>query len=495
MLLSRELTSMNRIEALTKNLEHGIYSLQECLNSTIFTEAGVELEPTSVRKAKALALFLREVPIKIYSEELIVGIPFIEKPHDNFESDGVVRSLPPESVSGQGYIDGALNNLNLGLSEPYEPVIQALEGYGANSRYGSFPSYATEEEVEIARRVGLAENSNPGHLQAGFARAVGMGWSGLKEIAEEQLMKVDSKYSEPGKRSAFLRSVIISLEAAMDFSKKYADLADKLVRKEEDSRRRMELREISRVCHKISHEPPVTFQEALQLLWFTHIINNTQGARQLGRFDQYMYPFLKRDLDSGTLSEEEAQELIDCLWIKFAGLTDVTMDNLQNLILGGQTPDGQDATNLLSYICLNATESLGLIDPKVSVRVHKDTPNGFLRKICELIAKGEYQPGIYNDEAIIPALVRSGIPLEDSRDYTNDGCSEILVQGKTCPWAFEANVKLLKCMELATNRLEDFETFENLLNATKDEISLAVNMAVASVNILQAAVPKISPNP
>jgi formate C-acetyltransferase len=98
----------------------------------------------------------------------------------------------------------------------------------------------------------------------------------------------------------------------------------------------MELREISRVCHKISHEPPVTFQEALQLLWFTHIINNTQGARQLGRFDQYMYPFLKRDLDSGTLSEEEAQELIDCLWIKFAGLTDVTMDNLQNLILGGQ---------------------------------------------------------------------------------------------------------------------------------------------------------------
>jgi formate C-acetyltransferase len=289
---------MNRIEALTKNLKHGIYSLQECPSSTIFTESGVELEPTSVRKAKALALFLREVPIKIYSEELIVGIPFIEKPLENFESHGVFRSLPPESVSGQGYIDGALKNLNLGLSEPYEPVIQALEGYGANSRYGSFPSYATEEEVEIARRVGLAENSNPGHLQAGFARAVGMGWSGLKEMAEEQLMNVDSMYPESGKRSAFLRSVIISLEAAMGFSKRYADLADKLVRKEEDSRRRMELREISRVCHKISHEPPVTFQEALQLLWFTHIINNTQGARQLGRFDQYMYPFLKRDLDS-----------------------------------------------------------------------------------------------------------------------------------------------------------------------------------------------------
>jgi formate C-acetyltransferase len=171
------------------------------------------------------------------------------------------------------------------------------------------------------------------------------------------------------------------------------------------------------------------------------------------------------------------------------------MDNLQNLILGGQTPFGQDATNLLSYQCLNATDRLGLIDPKISVRVHKDTPDEFLRKTCELIAKGEYQPGIYNDEAIIPALVKSGIPLEDSRDYTNDGCSEILVQGKTCPWAFEANVKLLKCMELATNRLENFETFENLLNATKDEISLAVNMAIASVNILQAAVPKISPNP
>jgi formate C-acetyltransferase len=215
----------------------------------------------------------------------------------------------------------------------------------------------------------------------------------------------------------------------------------------------------------------------------------------MGRFDQYMWPFLERDLEAGRLTPEEAQELLDSLWFKYASFTDVDADNLQNLILGGQTPDGRDATNPLSHMCLDATDRLGLIDPKVSVRIHRGTPEGLLRKTCEIIAKGVCHPGVYNDEAIIPALVESGIPLEDARDYTNDGCSEILVQGKTNPWAYEARVKLLTCLERVMERLEEYETFEEVMAALKEEVSLAVTMATSTTNLIQAATPLISPNP
>jgi formate C-acetyltransferase len=104
-------------------------------------------------------------------------------------------------------------------------------------------------------------------------------------------------------------------------------------------------------------------------------------------------------------------------------------------------------------------------------------------------------PGVYNDEAIVPALVESGIPLEDARDYTNDGCSEILVQGKTNPWAYEARVKLLTCLERVMERLEEYETFEEVMAALKEEVSLAVTMATSTTNLIQAATPLISPNP
>ena len=146
-------------------------------------------------------------------------------------------------------------------------------------------------------------------------------------------------------------------------------------------------------------------------------------------------------------------------------------------------------------MCLDATDRLDLIDPKISVRVHDGTPEKFMRAFCELIRKGEYQPGIYNDKAIIPALMRTGIPLEDARDYTNDGCSEILVQGKTNPWAFEANILMLKCVERAVQGLEEYGNFDELMAAVKEEISLATKMVISNVNLLQAGAPKISPNP
>jgi pyruvate formate-lyase/glycerol dehydratase family glycyl radical enzyme len=486
---------MNRIETLKRNLER-LERIQPSTPAprTVLSEPGAESQPLPIRKAKALALFLETAPIHIYPWELIVGIPFREEPLGG--GDEPVRGLPPETVSGQGYIDGALRKVSRGLSrEAYEPALYGLPQMGKASRYGLFPGYATEDELAEAGRFSLGENSNLGHLQIGHAKVVRLGWSGIREQAERRLAQLDPMDDAEGEKSAFLRSFIISMKGAQAFASRYSDLANEMATTEDDPVRRKELERISVICGNVAGGPPKTFWEALQVHWFTDLVGHTQGSRQMGRFDQYMYPFLEEDLREGRLTDEAAFELLQCLWLKYASVTDITMDNLQNMILGGQTPEGADATNPLSYMCMEATEKLGGVDPKWSIRIHKGTPEPFLRKICEVIRSCAYQPGIYNDEIIIPALVRSGIPLEDAWDYTNDGCSELLVQGKTNPWAFEARVLLLKCLERSLTRLEEFETFEALMEAFKEEVATAVAMAVTNCNLLQATVPKISPNP
>lgn len=485
------MATRSRNEQLRRNLDHGVHEPPTGERPTIFTEPGVEGLPLPIRKAMAVKLMLENVPVHIHPGELIVGIGFMENPPEGDKP----RSILPESMSGEGYITGAQKRIATGLDkEPYDPVIRGHSNYMASTKWCVFPHYATPEEIGEAQRFSLAENSNPGHLQAGNPRLVEHGWTGLKEMAENRMKGIDPATPRGAKQTAFLRSVIIVLDALRDFSLRYSSLAAQNAEAETDPGRKAELLKISGVCRSIAERPPETFQEALQIHWLTHLANHTQGAHQMGRFDQYMWPFLERDLEKG-LTEEAAQGLLDSLWFKYASFTDVDADNLQNLILGGQTPDGRDATNPLTHMCLDATDRLGLIDPKVSVRIHRGTPETLLRKTSELIAGGVVHPGVYNDEAIIPALVKSGIPVEDARDYTNDGCSEILVQGKTNPWAYEARVKLLTCLERVTECLEEYETFEELMAALKQELTLAVTLATSTTNLLQAATPFISPNP
>jgi formate C-acetyltransferase len=454
--------------------------------------------PIVVRKAQALALLLRTVRVHIYQDELIAGLPFGETPSPRPAADDgtpVRRLTAPGGVAGEGYIAEARYRLAGGWPvEPYSPDL-AGPVQGGGSRRSTFPRYATDEELREAARLGLAENSNPGHLQAGHARVMAHGWSGLRALAAERLAALDETAMPGRRRGAFLRAVLVSLDAARDFALRYAECAASLAAAESDPPRRAELAEISRTCARVAVKRPESFREALQLHWFTHLIAMSQGARQLGRFDQYMHPFLAADLENGLLNLDGARELLESVWVKYNLVTATTEDNLQNMILGGLTPEGLDATNQLSYMCLDVTRRLGLVDPKVSVRLHRGSPAEFVGRVAEIIAEGRYQPGLYNDEAIIPALTGAGFSLEHARDYTNDGCSELLSQGRTNPWCFEAKVQVLKCLERTMQDLEAYTCFEDLHRALLDEAGRAVEMAVANANLLQAAVPRISPNP
>jgi len=484
---------LNRIETLKKNLNK-IKRVEDTEKRlTILDKPGVEAEPLPIRKAMALDLYLSHVPVHIYPEELIVGMPFREKPDPD---DPSTRLLPPWSASGQIYLDAGNKLIEGGFKdETYHPVLESLDNYGGSTRYALFPHYASEEERALARRYGLEESCHPGHHQAGNHRIIQYGWSGLQEQAEMQLESIDHSVPNSKQQEAFLKSVIISIGAGKKLAIRYSDHAAKLAETEKDQRRKEELQRISEVCSLCTERAPDSWWEALQLHWFNHMINHAQGAHQAGRFDQYMWPPLRRELEKRTIQMEEAQELLECLWIKYSCYTDYTSDNLQNIILGGVTPEGEDATNPVSYMCLEATDNLETIDPKWNIRVHRDSPQEFLQRVAALIKKNKSMPGIYNDEIIIESLVKAGVPLCDARDYTNDGCSEILVQGRTNPWAFEGKLKLLKCLEKASWNLSEYDDYQDLLEVVKEEISTGVAMAVSSINILQRAAPRVAPNP
>ncbi|TRO55772.1 hypothetical protein E2P71_02345, partial [Candidatus Bathyarchaeota archaeon] len=448
---------MSRIETLQTNITKIKREEPTEHRDTILDKPGNRNAPLTIRKAKALDHYLSTVSIHIYPEELIVGMPFTEKPDPN---DPSTRILPHPGISGQLYIDAANHLIQQGYKdEAHHPIMETLQDFGVSTRYGILPRYALDEEIQAAKQFGLNENSHPGHHQAGNQYVIKYGWSGLQDRAQQKLESLDPKSPEAEKQKAFLQSVIICLEAAKKYAKRYSELAKKQA-KTESQRRQKELEKISQVCHLITIRAPETWWEALQLQWFSHLINHANGAHQIGRFDQYMWPILKHELKQGTTESGEAQELLECLWLKYSSITEYTSDNLQNIILGGVTPKGEDATNQLTYMCLEATDKLGTIDPKWNIRIHNGSPDRFLLMAAEMIKKNQSMPGIYNDEPIIKALTKSGVPLEDARDYTNDGCSELLIGGKTSPWAFEGKLKLLKCLERATWRLPEYDTYD-----------------------------------
>jgi formate C-acetyltransferase len=384
-------------------------------------------EPLIIRKAMACKKVLCEMPIEIKQGELIVG------------------RMPMASVG----------------------------------KWAPFPDYATEEEKKAAAKKSTSPFSVWGHHLGNYPKFLREGIAGFRKKASSKLTELERAGRDPDKQN-FYRAVLVCFDGTKVLSQRYVNLALELAEKEHDSTRREELQRIADICKQVPENPPRNFHEALQACWFMHLaIQSFMNWSPLGRFDQYMFPFLQRDLEKGDLSLEQAQELVDCLWIKFNGRlqsrelqedvkdpyilslggegisADLDKEALsqtwqQNIVLGGQDSQGKDVTNTLTYLCLNATQKLRMIDPIITVRLFKDSPPQLLRKSCELLQEGHGQPTINNDEVIIPALQGLGVPLEEARDYSNDGCWEPLIPGKS---EFRYSlVHALCCLERALNR-------------------------------------------
>lgn len=408
---------------------------------TVLDEESVKL-PLVKRKALAIKKVLSEMPVNIKDYELLVG------------------SIIQNSTEGRA----------------------------------PFPEYATREEKEAAAKKFVNTRAIFGHIELYYPKYLKLGLSGIRKIAEDKLAEVKSKGTEPEKE-AWYESVLISLDGLRNLHQRHRNLALTLADREANTKRKEELREIAKVCQNLVERPPQTFREALQAFWFANIAADSVGSlSSCARFDQNLWPFLKDDLKNGTITLDEAQELIDLLWLKHnerlqllevagspiagdipkliaarikremseefpirhrfgskttqgrAAMTEAHYNEFfQNLTLSGLTPEGQDATNSLTYLALNATYRLKLVKPEMYVRMHKESPAELYEKSADLIRAGLVNPSIFGDEAIIPAFVKEGVPVEDAREYTSDGCWEAHPQGRT--YFKFGHISIAQCLE------------------------------------------------
>ena len=300
-----------------------------------------------------------------------------------------------------------------------------------------------------------------GHVTVQYEKVLEIGYNGIIARVEEELATCNPGDADYATKTQFLKAVIISCKAVIRYAQRYAKLAEGKAAVCTDNVRKQELLQIAANCRKVPAEGATSFWEACQSFWFVQQLLQIESSGHSispGRFDQYMYPYYKKDMEEGKLTREQAQELIDCIWVKLNDLNKCRdaasaegfagYSLFQNLIVGGQTPDGRDATNDLSFMCIDASHHVFLPQPSLSIRVWNGSPHDLLIRAAELTRTGIGLPAYYNDEVIIPSLMSRGLTLEDARTYNIIGCVEPQKGGKTDGWHDAAFFNMCRPMEL-----------------------------------------------
>ena len=456
-----------------ENFSEKMYFQRSNIYSIIWSEK--KNEPIILKKAKALVEFLEKKEIILKENDLLAGY---QQPY-NF-------SEPHEEFSKNPFPISFNSNLIYDLSRISKKNRIFLE------------------EFKKAVKVGLFVSWIGGHVIPDYKEVLRKGFIGVRRDAEKNL--VNKKYINRD----FLSSVVIICKGIENYIKRYAKKADLLAVKTKSRSRKYNLKKISETCEWVSVNPPRTFFEALQLFWFIHEILTSEqesGSLSLGRFDQYMYPYYIDDLKDGRTTRKEAEKLIEEIWIKFNGLS----RGFQNITLGGQKIDGSDATNDISYICLEVTRKLQMPQPAVSVRYHSKTPEIFFNLACETIKMGFGLPVLFNDEVIIAAKERMGIKREDAINYGIVGCVEPAIPGKEFSQAEALRINWAKVLELILNEgicmvtaekvkmkneeLSNFNSFDDFYEVYKEELNYFIDMGIKALNILDKNFSKFCPYP
>ncbi len=353
-----------------------------------------------------------------------------------------------------------------------------------------------------------------GHVTVKYEEVLAIGYEGIMAKAQAELDRCQVGDGDYARRSRFLNAVILSCQAVMEYAQRYAALAEKMAAECSDPVRRNELEVIALNCSHVPARGAGSFYEACQSFWFVQQLLQLESSGHSispGRFDQYMYPYYKRDLDNGNITREFAQELMDCIWVKLNDLNKCRdaasaegfagYSLFQNLIAGGQNKDGEDVTNDLSIMCIQASMHVQLPQPSLSVRVWNGTPHEFLIKAAELTRTGIGLPAYYNDEVIIPALQNRGLSLEDAREYNIIGCVEPQKAGKTDGWHDAAFFNMCRPLELVfsngmdkgelvgipTGDVTKMTTFEEFYDAYKKQMDYCISLLVYADNAIDVA--------
>ncbi len=312
-----------------------------------------------------------------------------------------------------------------------------------------------------------------------------------------------------------LQAMRICCLALIRFAERHAELARSLARQTEDPRLARELEAVADVCSWVPAHAPRTFWEALQYYWFVHLgvttELNTWDAFSPGKLDQHLYPFYRRGLDDGTLTREQAEELLQCLWIKFSnqpappkvGVTaeeSGTYTDFVQINLGGLTPDGSDGTNELTYLILDVVEEMRLLQPSASIQVSQHSPDALLARAARILRTGFGQPSIFNADRIVEELVRQGKSLDDARRGGSSGCVEVGAFGKES-YILTGYLNMPKILEItlhngfdprtgkqlgpATGEAASFTSFDDLLQAYRSQLRSFVDLKIRGNNVIE----------
>ncbi len=388
----------------------------------------------------------------------------------------------------------------------YESYIQALPEETRNFLFED-DNYTAKMAVRAA--AAAYTSSNWSH---DYKKVIERGFNGIKQEAQEKLASIDVYDRENNlSKIHFYQAVIVVCESIAAFAGRYAELARNMAIKEKTAQRKRELLKIAEICDRVPANPARNFHEAVQAMWFVHVFSRFEqlitNHASNGRIDQYLYPLYQKDKETGLLTDDQALELLECLWINMAQSMRSVLPNsavaymqgyphFEHTTIGGQTPEGVDATNELSYLFLQSKKEFPMDYPDLSVRVHSQTPHGFLVKVCELIKEGTGYPKLLNDEEIIPLYLAWGATLEQARDYCGGGCTEIRVINRETYVSQCPTLSLGAALEFALNdgksRLTgkqigaptgdplQFNSYEDVWTAFKTQIEYFMKYAFTS---------------
>jgi formate C-acetyltransferase len=398
-----------------------------------------ESEPLVLRWGKALAHILERVPIHIGPDDLVVGsagppgryailYPELE---EKFFAEDVQATGPEEGI--------------VLTDEDVRVINEELRPYWQGRQYHSAFVGALPEDTRrlVERYFVLTPTATARSCLAwnhDYEKVLKRGIAGIRHEAQERLASLDPlDPRDTVEKAPFLNAVVRVCDGIVGFARRHAELARSLAEAEARPERRRELREIAEICDRVPEHPARTFREAVQSQWLIQTASRLEqrigGTVGNGRIDQYLHPYYAKDRNEGRITPQDALELLECLWIGMARNVEIYTSpgslsytqgyaHWEATTIGGQTPDGRDATNELSYLMLQSKREFPLNYPDLAARIHARTPERFLHEVCETIQEGTGFPKLFFDEEIIPLFLAKGAELAEANDYCIAGCTE-----------------------------------------------------------------------
>ncbi|MDD3360488.1 MAG: glycyl radical protein [Hespellia sp.] len=512
---STDIPKTDRITRLVDNLYAKMPEI-ESARAVLITESYKETEglPVILRRAKAFEHILKNIPIIIRDEELIVGSSTI--------APRGCQTFPEYSYE---WLEEEFDTVEHRSADPFyiadqtkEEIKKADAYWKGKTNIELATSYMAPEAIKAMEHnmftPGNYYYNGVGHVTVKYDEVMAIGFEGIAAKAQAELDSCNVGDADYATKSRFLQASIISCNAAIAYAQRYMVLAKQEADACKDPKRKEELLTIARNCGRVPAKGATTFYEAMQSFWFVQQLLQMESSGHSispGRFDQFLYPYYKADRNAGILTREFAQELLDCFWVKLNDLNKCRdaasaegfagYSLFQNLIVGGQNEEGIDVTNDLSFMCIQASKHVFLPMPSLSIRVWNGSPHELLMKAADLTRTGIGLPAYYNDEVIIPSLMSRGLTLEEARNYNIIGCVEPQIYGKTNGWHDAAFFNMCRPLEMVfsngmdkgeqisiqTGRVEDMKTFEEFFDAYKAQMKYQISLMVNADNAIDVA--------